>query len=76
MFVLYDLDGSVLVQRAASEPVEATAGRNISDWSLAASASSVCCGEPFGLCYPGGSQLGLLTGTHESIVSEILKNPL
>lgn len=64
MFVLYDLDGSILVQRAASESVEATARRNISDRSLAASASFVCSGEPVGLCHPGGSQLGLLTGTY------------
>ncbi len=58
------LGGSVLVQRVASESVEATPRRDMCYWSLVAAASPVCCGEPAGLCHSGGAELGLHTGSH------------
>lgn len=58
------IGGSILVQRAASESVAATARGDMCDRSLVAPASPACCGEPAGLCYTGGSELGLHTGSH------------
>lgn len=57
------LGGSVLVQRAASESVAASARGDMCDRSLAAPAPSVHRGEPAGLRRPGGSSLGLHTGS-------------
>lgn len=40
---------------------------DLCDWSLAAAASTVCCGEPPGLRHTWGSGLGLHSGDHSCI---------
>lgn len=64
--------GSVLMQRASSESVAADVWGDLCDRSLAAAASTVCCGEPPGLCHAWGSELGLRSGDHECMNWRVL----
>lgn len=59
------------MQRAAPEPVAASARGDMCDRSLVAPTSAVRSGEPSGLRHPGGSELGLHTGGHRGTANDV-----